>query len=345
MACFRREAQLVADMVGSSSLSRAHGMYYVTYRSISKQPHAARQLALKVVSSNQLSHPQEDFAAGVPDDDPLGDELRDCVTKGFMLQRQLSMLQDIHENDFSSRIHDRKGRLVDHVNTFLWGEPTLAPELAEESLLWHWSEYKRLLQPSDLVDLRLTFECVRGKLVYENCLLSTKTPLWIDVKATSEPVAINWLLGFLYRQHPTFLQRLWSENTAIATNQAGLLRRLSGQRGQKAVVRQAVFPSRLSRAPDPRPDTQQNGLVISPANTVGEADCFYKSTYCSRRGRLPDSISRRRQLLIRKADYEHQSNFNVCTIGWRPRPEGGWKKQRLQNKIAPKPYYDPVRRE
>lgn len=260
----------------------------------------AHQLAIKATASNQLYFWDVNACAGIRPDDAKGDELRDSVTRGFMLLYHLPRLQIAAKHTSSNRPRS----LVDRTKSLVAGAPTIAQKSEESAVLHQWSEYTSSLAASDLVDFQLMTDCVRGKVIYDNSFFSTELPdipVWAHLKAKETITKLDWIVGYLLRQGPVFVQKLWSENKGIASAQSGCLRTVILHRSAKIVSMESATAW---------------WLIQGRKETHTEARAYYTSTYYFRRGSLPMDMPREQQLAIRSFGLESWLHMQTtCTLG------------------------------
>lgn len=154
----------------------------------------AHQLAVEAVASEQLSFHEDFYYAGIPIDNPMGDEMRDCVTKGFML---LFKLQQFYKN-LQDRPFDKSNSLIDHAMSFLTGDLAQAQSAEEITLCQQWRHCMGSLANIDLVAFDLMRATVSGRIVYDGRTSSTwcnDNRLWAYVKAKYESDAVAWMMG------------------------------------------------------------------------------------------------------------------------------------------------------
>ncbi|KAL8770770.1 MAG: hypothetical protein Q9209_003637 [Squamulea sp. 1 TL-2023] len=261
----------------------------------------ARELAVKVVASEQLIIPAklsswcassqgtlpQYYQAGIPLDNPIGDEIRDSVTRGFMLLCELRRIQTAQQMDESSDM------------------AKLFSEERRTSLYFQWYRYKdqlledpweKALVTNHSTDFFLMMLCVKGKILYDNCALFTNEPLWINVKTGYENWAMVWLLGHLLEQGLLFMYNLWSEDHEIAVAHSGILRSHAHERSPTTIN----FESRMActEAMLHRYDAHRDFHVVQ-TSTNDDPDILYTAAYCCRNDFSPLDMSYQARITTR----------------------------------------------
>ncbi|KAL8778420.1 MAG: hypothetical protein Q9213_007420 [Squamulea squamosa] len=253
----------------------------------------ARELAVKMVASEQLILPASParmrassqgtqpqyYHAGIPSDNSIGDELRDSVTRGFMLLCELRRLQTAQQTENSL------------------GLPKISPKTMRTNLYTQWSRYKdqlledpweKTIATNHSTDFFLMMFCVKGKILYDNCTLFTDEPLWTSVKAEYENWAMVWLLGHLLEQGLPFMHNLWSEDHNVAVAHAEILRSHAQERSPTMIKlenRMACTEAMLHRF------NTRNRIETIRTNTHDDASILYRAAFCLQNEFLPLEMS------------------------------------------------------
>lgn len=264
----------------------------------------ARQLAIQATTSDQYAYYEGFYHLGFSPNDAVGDVFCDCVTRGFMLVYQLSMIQKAVEQA-SLR---SKSSIFERTRYALRGKVTPQQKAQETSLIDLWKRYTDSLAASNLVDFTLMVYCLMGKTLMDSSITYCGPPFWLQ----SEPRRsrrsdryreLHWLVGYLLRQGVTCIKRLWSEDDCIAGAQILSIRRVYQQLSLK-IFKMELHTSRLLQYThkyenDPLPTSGYR-------NTVHEAQEYYRLHYCYREGmtRVINVHQQEEKLAARKKDLE-----------------------------------------
>ena len=257
----------------------------------------ARQLAVQAVKSEQvLDRTAACFHfPGFESDDAMANDMRDSVTKGFMLLYQLRQIQTEVAKEFLSR----RDTLADRIKNKLTTQPTQLHKAKEQTLQQRWQEYWNSLSASDLVDFRLMTKTLRGKLLFDG--VGTKfslPPKWTQQffgREETEKSASRRFVGHLLREGPAFIKQFWSQDQAVAATAIQYFWRNMKWRPRKTIALEEETNGRLfvSRAYSPARN------IYYARDTADEASACYVVLFVVRVGTLSSDISRDKQLKIR----------------------------------------------
>lgn len=276
------------------------GVNYLSVSSLSDliRLNIARQLAVQLVASRQSMFFHDiDYCAGIAPDDLLGNEMRDCVTRGLML---VYKLHELYAGSGSTTTV-AKDTLFNSVKGFLKGQVTQSQNVDITALHKKWSPYASTLAADDFIALILVHRVMMGRIMYEGRLNEScgGSPLWLYVKADGEYLAIEWLMGYMLLQGPIFVKKFWSQDqrvrdpvyqSLISTCKKRTAKMIAREQGTICSIHGSWFENVCSLA---RPQTR---------DIPTEARAFYISIYFSRRGLLPAEMSWEERLRIRQFD-------------------------------------------
>ncbi|KAL8707012.1 MAG: hypothetical protein Q9225_007888 [Loekoesia sp. 1 TL-2023] len=185
--------------------------------------HTARQLAIQATTSEHPDAFKPLYHGGFSPNDAMGDALRDCVTRGFMLVHQLSMVQNaVQERSLSS-----KSTVFERTRCALTGKVPRHQKAQETFLINLWRRYTDTLAMSDLVDFRVMIHCLVGKMRMDNSITTLGPAFWLKPKPNPTGYAeLDWLMGYLLRQGIICIKRLWSTDDRMVGAQILAIRKV-----------------------------------------------------------------------------------------------------------------------
>ena len=190
--------------------------------------HTARRLAIRVTQSWQyatragfaghmdfkiegLEYWGGDYWSGIQLSDPRGNGLCDRVTRGFMLLHQLSTIcTAVQRTTFGGPYSS----LTERLRVALGKEPTPLEKAQEKALAHLWLLYAYALPLNDLLDFLVTVRCLSGKL-RADVVKSIEAPYWLEPRSNYDRNPMRWLIGYLLRQGPAYINKLWSEDSNL----------------------------------------------------------------------------------------------------------------------------------
>ena len=258
----------------------------------------ARQLAVQAVQSEQtLKRTAAYFQFhGFEPDDAMANDMRDSVTKGFMILYLLCQIQTIVAKEYLSG----RDTLADRIRKKLTTEPTQLHKAKELLLQQVWQEYWDSLSADDLVDFRLMTKTLRGKLLFDRVGLEVPLPskvtLWAFFEAETHKIAQRRFAGYLLREGPAFIKQLWSQDQVVAATAIQCFRRTMKRRPRKTIALEGETICRLfvSRAYPPP------SHIYIGRDTAEAASACYAALFHVRESTLSSDTSREEQLKTRR---------------------------------------------
>lgn len=302
----------------------------VTYLSVSSlsdlsRLNIARQLAIELVASRQLLCFFDNYyCVGIALDNPLGDEMRDYVTRGLMLVYKIHRLYtDIEGTNLGT-----KDKLLDTIRSILKGEPTQSQKAEVKKLQKAWSQYCDSLTSKDFIALGLVNRMMIGTFMYDGRLTEScgGSPLWIHVKARGEYSAVEWLVGFILLQGPIFIKKFRSQEQTMRKSACLSIEVGCKKRTAKVIALEHTTICSLS--------------VPQTRDMLEETRAYYISVYKFRRGPLPAEMSWEEQMRIRQRDCWQWSMSCTGYFLAGVIPKGQWVKARYRNRVKPVAYFD-----
>ena len=256
----------------------------------------ARQLAVQAVKSEQVVDRTAAYFHfyGFEPDDAMANDMRDSVTKGFMLVYQLHQIQTEVVKEFLSR----RDTVADRTRNQLITQPTKLHKAKEQALQQRWQEYWNTLSASDLVDFRLMTKTLRGKLLFDHVmkisLLRIRTSQIIS--GETESSVSQRFVGHLLREGPALIKRYWRQDPAVGPTAIQRFGRTMKRRPRstKAIEEETNGRLFVSRAyPPPR-------NIYYARDTAEEASGCYAALFFRRKNTLSSDMLRNQQLNIRQ---------------------------------------------
>lgn len=313
------------------------GVKYLSVSSLSDliRLNIARQLAIKMVASRQLLRFYENYyCAGIALEDRLGNEIRDCVTRGLMLVYEFHRLYA----GLGSTTPGAKDTLFDSIKHTVRGQSSQSRKADIPTLRKPLSQYASTLVADDITALTLVNSVMRGKILYEGRISEScegSPPLWLQVKAEGEYSAVEWLVAFMLLQGPVFVKKFWSQDATVRNIACESIMIGCKKRTWRDITleRTAIFPMIINGSTKiyspPKPNTR---------DIPREARAYYISVYKFRRGPLPAEISWEDRIKIRQNDLLNW--VNMCDGGFTAIPKHQWMKAKYRNRGKPVVFFD-----
>ncbi|KAI9716424.1 MAG: hypothetical protein M1812_005319 [Candelaria pacifica] len=193
----------------------------LTVKKLARYPRLEVCRVLAVVAVGSVQH---GTYPGIPHDDPLGDDIRSRVEHGWLIAWDLSDIA--RKLEAAEEQVQPKGLLYT-----VFGTSRLQD--LENSIFSHWHTYVKSMSADDLFDLELSQLCRDGRFLPGGEWGEWARPLRPRV---NQVVGWTWAKGYILREGPLLVSRLWHNNESIYAEAERACREVSAKRSKERIV-------------------------------------------------------------------------------------------------------------